>query len=70
MLCELDPAARHVLRRRFLETEITQDVRALAALPPCDVLTAGFPCQDLSQVGRRKGISGPNSGLIDPYSNY
>lgn len=64
MLCEFDPAARHVLARHFSGTEITEDVRALTALPDCDVLTAGFPCQDLSQVGRRKGISGPNSGLI------
>ncbi|RST32115.1 DNA (cytosine-5-)-methyltransferase [Sphingomonas ginkgonis] len=64
MLCEFDPAARHVLSRRFADAEISEDVRALSALPDCDVLTAGFPCQDLSQVGRRVGISGPNSGLI------
>ncbi|MEO7691188.1 MAG: DNA (cytosine-5-)-methyltransferase [Sphingomonas sp.] len=64
MLCEFDPAARHVLARHFGDAEITEDVRGLTALPDCDVLTAGFPCQDLSQVGRRKGISGPNSGLI------
>lgn len=65
MLCELDPLARHVLRRHFPNTEITTDVTTLKGLPDCDVLTAGFPCQDLSQVGRRKGISGPNSGLIE-----
>lgn len=65
MLCEFDPLARHVLRRRFPGTEITTDVTVLKGLPDCDVLTAGFPCQDLSQVGRRRGISGPNSGLIE-----
>ena len=65
MLCEFDPAARHVLARRFENTEITEDVRALTRLPDCAVLTAGFPCQDLSQVGRRRGIAGPNSGLIE-----
>ncbi|CAN7516350.1 DNA cytosine methyltransferase [Mesorhizobium caraganae] len=64
MLCEFDPAARHVLSRHFPDAEITEDVRALTQLPDCDVLTAGFPCQDLSQVGRRQGISGPNSGLV------
>src|SRR5690606_18515066 len=46
-LCEFDPAARHVLSRHFPDTEITEDVRALTELPDCDVLTAGFPCQDL-----------------------
>lgn len=66
MLCEFDPLARHVLKRHFPSTEITTDVTALKGLPDCDVLTAGFPCQDLSQVGRRRGISGPNSGLIAP----
>ncbi len=64
MLCELDAAARHILSRHFPGVKITEDVRAIGKLPDCDVLTAGFPCQDLSQVGRRKGISGPNSGLI------
>lgn len=64
MLCELDPLARHVLGHHFKDTELTTDVRALNGLPDCDVLTAGFPCQDLSQAGRRKGITGPNSGLV------
>ena len=65
MLCEFDPLARHVLRKHFPDAKITTDVTALKGLPDCDVLTAGFPCQDLSQVGRRRGISGPNSGLIE-----
>ncbi|MFK8402398.1 DNA cytosine methyltransferase [Pseudomonas sp. BGr12] len=65
MLCEFDPLARYVLRKHFPDAEITTDVTALKGLPDCDVLTAGFPCQDLSQVGRRRGISGPNSGLVE-----
>nr|WP_246473054.1 DNA (cytosine-5-)-methyltransferase [Pelagibacterium limicola] len=65
LLCDADPRARDVLALRFPRAALSEDVRALKALPACDVLTAGFPCQDLSQVGRRKGISGPNSGLID-----
>lgn len=65
LLCDADPRAREVLALRFPKVTLSDDVRALKALPECDVLTAGFPCQDLSQVGRRRGISGPNSGLID-----
>jgi DNA (cytosine-5)-methyltransferase 1 len=65
MLCELDPLARRVLKRHFPNAEVTTDVTALKQLPSSDVVLAGFPCQDLSQVGRRKGISGPNSGLIE-----
>ncbi len=29
------------------------------------VVSAGFPCQDLSQAGRTAGISGPQSGLVE-----
>jgi DNA (cytosine-5)-methyltransferase 1 len=65
MLCEVDPNARKVLEKRFPGTMITQDIRTLEVLPLCDVVTAGFPCQDLSQVGPRKGIRGPNSGLVE-----
>ncbi len=65
LLCEVDPLARHVLTRHFPDVEIATDITELKSLPTSDVLTAGFPCQDLSQVGRRQGISGPNSGLIE-----
>jgi DNA (cytosine-5)-methyltransferase 1 len=63
-LCDSDPAARRVLEHRFPEASIDVDVRDLRALPKSDVVTAGFPCQDLSQVGRCIGIHGPHSGLI------
>ncbi|OWJ63671.1 DNA (cytosine-5-)-methyltransferase [Inquilinus limosus] len=65
MLCEYDEAARYVLAQRFKGATLKQDVRRLKTLPAGGILTAGFPCQDLSQVGRRRGIEGPNSGLID-----
>src|SRR3546814_683226 len=57
-----DPAVR-ILQRRF-QSELVGDIRELRSLPNCDVLTAGFPCTDLSQVGRTAGIDGSESGLI------
>ena len=39
--------------------------RASAALPgDVEIVTAGFPCQDLSQAGRPRGIGGDRSGLV------
>ncbi|MGH6730076.1 MAG: DNA cytosine methyltransferase, partial [Sphingomicrobium sp.] len=63
LLCEYwDPAAA-VLRRRF-DAEVVGDIRALSAIPEVDIVTAGFPCTDLSQVGRTAGINGSESGLV------
>ncbi|MBB1032613.1 DNA (cytosine-5-)-methyltransferase [Dietzia sp. SLG310A2-38A2] len=63
LLCEYwDPATR-VLRRRF-DAEIVGDIRDLESLPLVEVVTAGFPCTDLSQVGRTAGIAGSESGLV------
>lgn len=65
MLCEISPAARAVLRHHMADTDVQIDVRKLRALPrDVDLVTAGFPCQDLSQAGRTRGITGANSGLV------
>jgi DNA (cytosine-5)-methyltransferase 1 len=55
-----------VLRERFVGVPNHSDVRKLRSLPAdVDVLTAGFPCQDLSQAGMTAGIRGKRSGLVD-----
>ncbi len=64
LLCELDPAAGRVLTERFPDVPLERDVQALDELPECDLVVAGFPCQDLSQAGRTVGISGSRSGLV------
>ncbi len=33
-------------------------------LPATDIITAGFPCQDISVAGRRAGMAGKRSGLF------
>ena len=65
LLVENAPAAAHVLRRRFPDTKIEGDVRELTALPSStELVVAGFPCQDLSSVGRKVGIDGARSSLV------
>ena len=65
LLCEIDPRARAVLTRRFPRIWLETDVRAISRLPrDIELLTAGFPCQDVSQAGNTVGIFGRRSGLI------
>lgn len=66
LLCEIEPAAQEVLRERFPGVRLESDVRTLKTLPRgTDLLAGGFPCQDLSQAGKTRGIiDGKNSGLI------
>lgn len=64
LLCEIEDAAAAVLAARFPSVPLTRDVLELDALPECDLVAAGFPCQDLSQAGRTAGIDGQNSGLV------
>lgn len=63
-LCEIDTHATAVLRHHF-GLEVAPDVRAVRQLPNVDVVTAGFPCQDLSQAGRKEGIGGSRSSLVE-----
>jgi DNA (cytosine-5)-methyltransferase 1 len=64
LLCEWDAAARRVLTERFSEIPLHGDIAQVQALPEADLVTAGFPCQDLSQAGRTVGITGSRSGLV------
>lgn len=64
LMCESDPIARAVLSQKFPGIEIAPDVKALQSLPSCDLVTAGWPCQDISLAGGMKGLSGERSGLI------
>jgi DNA (cytosine-5)-methyltransferase 1 len=64
-LCEFWAPAKSVLSKRFPNSEIHDDVRSLKHLPSdTEILTAGFPCQDLSQAGMTKGITGAKSSLV------
>lgn len=65
LLCEFDPGANAVLDARFPSVARQGDVRQLRKLPRgTELITAGFPCQDLSQAGKTAGIGGARSGLV------
>lgn len=65
LFCEIDEGAQAVLSKQFSDIPLIPDVRNLAVLPDVDLVSAGFPCQDLSQAGRRCGINGHRSGLVE-----
>lgn len=69
---EIDNKCRDVLAKHFPETKLFSDIkdvtgeqlRAAGFIPERGIITAGFPCQDLSVAGLRKGLAGSRSGLF------
>ncbi|MGJ4940950.1 DNA cytosine methyltransferase [Bradyrhizobium sp. HKCCYLS1011] len=69
LFCESDTEAAAVLAARFKRIKIMPDVRDVRGLlkaisPRSNLLTAGFPCTDLSQAGRTQGFEGEQSVLV------
>ncbi len=73
---EIDEYCRAVLHHRWPGVTVYDDVRAVAGagdpggLPErgsLDLLAGGFPCQDLSVAGKRKGLAGERSGLFHEF---
>ena len=62
---EIDATARRVLSRHWPDVERHADVRAVGrdSLALVDVIVGGFPCQDLSTAGQRRGFGGTRSVL-------
>lgn len=64
--CENDPDASKVLAAHWPGVPNHGDLTAVdwSQVEPVDVVTAGFPCQDVSSAGRRAGIKpGTRSGV-------
>jgi len=68
--CEIDPHARLVLQKHWPNIPIFEDVSTLTKdqiNAQIDVITGGFPCQDISSAGRGAGLAGERSGLWFQY---
>lgn len=63
---EWDKHCRSVLDRHWPDVEKWGDIRNVDGrfLPPVDCIVFGSPCQDMSQAGKRGGLSAERSGLF------
>lgn len=62
---EINPVSRAVLADRFPHAKQFIDVRTcLPDLWRTDIIVGGFPCQDVSLAGKRRGLAGQRTGLF------
>jgi DNA (cytosine-5)-methyltransferase 1 len=67
---EIDPFCQKVLKKHWPDVPKYEDVRDVGAanLEPVDLICGGFPCQDVSLAGERKGLEGKRSTLWTEYA--
>ena len=68
---EIDKHARKILEKQFPTTTHLEDVKNVTGKQLFDlgfnsdgIIVGGFPCQDLSVAGKRRGLAGERSGLF------
>ena len=63
---EIDKFANELYKRRFPNAEQLGDIKSIRPerLPDIDIVTFGFPCQDLSIAGKRGGLQANRSSLF------
>ena len=69
--CEWEDAPSAILEKNFPNVPNYRDVTKVdfTQVEPVDILTGGFPCQDLSLAGKREGMKeGTRSGLWSEFA--
>lgn len=62
--CDIDAFCRRVLARHWPDVPCHEDITTREFVKgEADVICGGFPCQDISSLGKRAGLSGARSGL-------
>jgi DNA (cytosine-5)-methyltransferase 1 len=61
--CEFEQYQRNVLLNKFGKSEQYADIRTMQNPGYVDIISGGFPCQDISVAGKMEGIKGERSGL-------
>lgn len=62
--CEINPFCRKILKKHFPETTQYTDITTLKNPPYVDIISGGFPCQDISIANPKgEGLNGKRSGL-------
>lgn len=68
--CENDKDCHKVLKKHWLNVPIYNDIKKLTyeklkedRISKIDVIAGGFPCQDISNVGKKAGLNASRSGL-------
>jgi len=62
--CEIDPFCRRVLAKHWPDVPCAEDITTREFREgEADVVTGGFPCQDISFAGDGAGLAGARSGL-------
>lgn len=64
-MCEADSVARNILHKHWPDVPVIEDVGDVDGREyrTVDIISGGFPCQDISVAGNRKGLAGSKSGL-------
>lgn len=61
---EIDPFCQAVLSKHWPDVPKFNDVRDYHPGQQVDAVVGGFPCQDVSEAGRKAGLAGERSGLF------
>jgi len=61
--CEYEKYNRKRLKKHWPNSVQYEDIRTLTNPRYVDIISGGFPCQDISVAGKMEGIKGSRSGL-------